>query len=228
MKFSTVIKRMLSLTLVVTLLALTAAPALAASKPSGAYVVVTSSKHNRLKVRSSDGTVKAHLKPGTVVVYKGNKKGWWKVQYRGGSGYVDKTYLVSVASLPNAKYTAVDNLWVRTKPKSGAQKMGKLKAGKKVIITGQKGTWVSVANKSYSGWVPAKYLTCVGGRYCGTADNQMGRSFASLRMTIAYRRVILSEAEDLPLSFLVQPGVNHWTSEGFMRYNNDKEWIVCH
>ena len=159
MKNATMIKRILSVALIVMLLTLTAAPALAAS---GAYVVTTS-KHDKLRVHSTPGgSVKAKLKQGTVVVYKSNKKGWWKVEYRGGSGYVDKTFLTSVAKVPAAKYTAVDNLWVRISPKTNAQKMGKLKAGKKVIITGQKGTWVSVANKSYSGWVPAKYLKCVG------------------------------------------------------------------
>ena len=157
MKCSKGIRRLLSLTLALMLLAMAAAPALAASKPGGAYVVATSGS-DKLRVHGADGSVIAKLKRGAVVAYKGQKKGWWLVEYRGGKGYVAKDYLVSVAALPDAVYTSVDNLWVRTKPKTDATKFGKLKAGKKVIITGQKGTWVSIANKSWSGWVPAKYL----------------------------------------------------------------------
>ena len=157
MKYSKFIKRLLSFTLALVLLAMAAAPALAASKASGAYVVATTGS-DKLRVHGADGSVIGKLKRGDVVAYKGTKKGWWLVEYRGGKGYVDKSYLVSVASTPSAVYTSVDNLWVRTKPKTNATKYGKLKPGKKVIITGQKGTWVCINNKSWSGWVPAKYL----------------------------------------------------------------------
>ena len=155
MKRSGMIKRLFCAVLIVMLVVMTAAPALAAG---GAYVVTTTGK-NKLRVHDSPGgTVKAKLKKWTVVAYKSTKSGWWYVSYRNGTGYVDKRYLKSVTKLPNAVYTSVDNLWVRIKPKADAAKMGKLKAGKKVIITGQKGSWVCVSNKSWSGWVPAKYL----------------------------------------------------------------------
>ena len=158
MNCARVARRTLCLLLMAAMLVLTAAPAFASSKPSGAYVVTTSG-HDRLRVHTSPwGDVKAHLKRGAVVVYKSRKSGWWKVEYRGGSGYVDRRYLTSVASLPSAKYKAVDNLWVRSKPKTSATVLGKLKTSKKVSIIGKKGSWVRIRRGAYTGWVPAKYL----------------------------------------------------------------------
>ena len=152
-------KRILCMAIVAMLLVLTAAPAMAASSKNGAYVVSTSSKHDRLRVYNSEGTMIGKLRRGTVVVYKGHKGGWWKVQFRGGTGYLDKNYLLSVdLGLSSVKYTPVDNLWVRSKPKTNAYKMGKLKAGKKVTIERQKNGWVQINYKGYLGWVPAIYL----------------------------------------------------------------------
>ena len=164
MKGTGMLKRALCMAMVVMLLALTAAPALASKKPSGAYVVTTANSKNRLRVHSTPGgSVKKYLTLGTVVQYKSAKSGWWKVKYRKNkseldTGYVDRHYLTSVSKLSAAKYTPVDNLWVRTKAKSSAAKIGKLKAGKKVSIIKQKGSWVCIYFKGYSGWVPAVYL----------------------------------------------------------------------
>lgn len=160
MKHISVFKRALCATLVVLMLTMTALPAMAAGKkPSGAYVVTTAQKKGRLYVRSSPwGAVKAKLKKGTVVVYNSSKSGWWKVSYRNGSGYVDGRYLTSVASLGSTKYVSVDNLRVRSKPKANAVVLGKLKPKMKVTIVGQKGSWVCVNYKGYTGWVSAKYL----------------------------------------------------------------------
>ena len=160
MKQISVFKRALCAALVVLMLTMTALPAMAASKkPSGAYVVTTLQKKDRLYVHSSPwGDVKAKLKKGTVVVYKSTKKGWWKIAYRSGTGYVDGRYLTSVASLGSTKYVSVDNLRVRAKPKANAVVLGKLKPKMKVTIVGQKGSWVQINYKGYTGWVSAKYL----------------------------------------------------------------------
>lgn len=153
--------RVLSLALVILLVAMTAMPALAASKknPGGAYVVTTSKK-DRLRVHSSPGgSVEGYLKRGTVVVYKSAKNGWWKVSFRGGSGYVYRSGLTSVAKLPKAKYTATkDNVRVRLEPKTGAAVIGKIKSGTKVKIVKQKKSWVCVSYKGHKGWVGAIYL----------------------------------------------------------------------
>ena len=160
MKKTGILKRIICVTMIAAMLALTTAPALAkSSKPSGAYVVTTVNKNDRLRVHSTPGgSVVAKLKRGTVVSYKSSKNGWWYVSYRGGKGYVDRTCLTSVTKLSSAKYTPVDNLWVRSEPKTGATKLGKLGAGKKVTINKQKGTWVRINYKGHNGWVPAIYL----------------------------------------------------------------------
>ena len=154
-------RRIICVALIVMLLALTAAPALAASakNPYGSYVVMTD-KGSRLNLRSSPGgSVKAKLPRGTVVQYRGQKKGWWYVTYRDGSGYVDRVWLWSVANSTKAKYTPIyDNLYVRSQPKSGSTKLGRLKIGNKVTIVGQSGAWVKINYKGHTGWVSSKYL----------------------------------------------------------------------
>ena len=159
MRSSKAVKRMLCLVMIATMLFATAMPALASSSSKGAYVVTTSKKHDRLRVHSSPwGSVVDYLKRGTVVVYKSSKSGWWKVEYYGGSGYVDKSYLTSVTSLSSAKYKAITRLSVYTKPKSSSTYLGTLKTGVKVSIVGKSGSWVHIAKGAAHGWVLAKYL----------------------------------------------------------------------
>ena len=106
-----------------------------------------------------NGAVVDHLSRGTIVVYRYSKKGWWYVDYRGGSGYVDRHYLWSVEnSTSKAKYAPVDNLWVHTKANVDSWCYGKLKAGKQVTIEKQSGTWVLINYKGHTGWVSSKYL----------------------------------------------------------------------
>ena len=158
MNGSRVARRALCLLLLAVVLATAVTPAFAAQKPSGAYVVSTS-KRDRLRVHTSPwGDVKDYLKRGTVVVFKYRKSGWWYVDYRGGSGFVDKSYLTSVAYLSTAKYRSVDSVWVRSAPKLTASILGKLRTKYKVSIIGQKGSWVRIKRGVYTGWVAAKYL----------------------------------------------------------------------
>ena len=94
MSRSKAVKRMLCLALIAATLILTAAPAFAASKPNGAYVVKTNDG-DRLIVHPKPSIVGevTRLKSGTVVVYKSRKSGWWKIAYYGGYGYVDISYI---------------------------------------------------------------------------------------------------------------------------------------
>lgn len=153
-------KRIVSLVLIALLVILAAAPAFASSRPSGAYIVATS-KHSKLNLRNGPGlgySVQVKLPRGAIVVYQSTEKGWWKVQYAGGEGYVDKRYLWSVDKSPWAQYTSVDNLYVRARPSVLSFAYGKLRPGRKVSILGQKGTWSFISYKGYTGWVASKYL----------------------------------------------------------------------
>lgn len=162
MRFTKAIRRTLCLAMIATLLVLTAAPALAASadNPHGAYVVATSSKYSRLRVRTTaGGTVKDYLNRGEIVTYRSSKNGWWYVNYRGGSGYVDRRYLWSVDnSTSKAKYTSVDNLRVYTKAGTSGIYLGKLKPGRQVTIESQDGNWVRINYKGHTGWAYSIYL----------------------------------------------------------------------
>jgi len=150
--------RITCLVLVVLTLVAAAMPAMA--KSSNRAFVVATSKRDRLYVHStpSNGNVIGYLKRGTVVVYRSSKNGWWFVDFRNGEGYVDKGYLVSVAGSPKAKYKGVDNLYVHASPKMNSTVIGKLKAGKKVTVVKQSGTWSYINYKGRKGWVGSKYL----------------------------------------------------------------------
>ena len=163
MRRSCVVKRALCLALIAVMLMASAAPAFASSKKgNGAYVVVT--VDDRLNVHATpsiDGTVIDHLKKGAVVVYKSYKKGWWKVAYYGGSGYVDKRYLTSVSNLPGAKYKAVTRVPVYAKASKSSKYLTTLGTDLKVSIIGKSNSWVRIKRGSYVGWVVAKYLRMV-------------------------------------------------------------------
>lgn len=154
-------RRIVCLVLAMVLLALAGAPALASSRPSGAYVVMVS-KDSKLCVRSSPylaDNVQAKLSRGAVVVYDSTAKGWWKVQYSGGTGYVDSRYLSSVAASPDAVYTSVVKLRVRFGPSTSALVYRpRLKPGTKVTLVRQSGSWVMINYKGHTGWVASKYL----------------------------------------------------------------------
>ena len=156
------VRRALCLVMVAAMLLATAMPALAASKKGkGAYVVSTVERGDRLNVHASasiDGKIIGHLKKNTVVVYKSIKNGWWKVSFYGGSGYVDRRFLTSVASLPSAKYKAVKKVPVYAKASKNSRYLAMLKTSMKVTITGMSGDWVRIQRGSYVGWTMAKYL----------------------------------------------------------------------
>jgi uncharacterized protein YgiM (DUF1202 family) len=157
-----IVRRTFCLVLIVGMLVTAAMPAFAASKRgSGSYVVTTVDKGDRLNVHASasiDGEIIGHLKKNTVVVYKSIKNGWWKVSYYGGSGYVDRRFLTSVASLPSAKYKAVKDVPVFAKASKNSRYLTMLKTSMKVSITGMSGNWVRIQRGSYVGWTMAKYL----------------------------------------------------------------------
>lgn len=162
MRRYSVVKRAFCLALIAVMLVASAVPAFASGKRgNGAYVVITVDKGDRLNVHASasvDSTVIGHLKKGTVVVYKSYKNGWWKVAYYGGSGYVDRRFLVSVANLPSAKYKAVTKVPVYAKASKSSKYLTTLKTDVKVSITGKSNSWVRIKRGSYVGWVVAKYL----------------------------------------------------------------------
>ena len=161
MRRSNVVRRALGVMLIAVMLITAAMPAFASSnKGSGAYVVdKIETGGERLIVHDAPfGDEVGRLKPGTVVVYKSNKSGWWKITCYYGTGWVDPKYLTSVTSLPSAKYVALKKLTVYPKAKAKSAYSVKLKTGVKVSIIDKSGDWVHIQVGWRHGWVQAKYL----------------------------------------------------------------------
>lgn len=161
MKGKRIIRRLLCLALAAMLLAMAGMPAVAAGKVSGRAFIVATSKGSHLNLREGPGLgygVQAKLPRGTVVVYEATKYGWWKVSTAEGIGYVDKRYLWPAEFSPAAKYSSVDNLYVRTGPSVYHFAYGKLRPGRLVTIEKQDGSWSYINYKGYTGWVASKYL----------------------------------------------------------------------
>ena len=151
------IRRVLCIVFIVALLAVTAAPAFAASNknPGGAYIVTAS----RLNMRSgANGSIVRKLPKGTVVVYRSQSKGWWRVMCATGTGYVDRRWLTSVNGYVGGNFATTVNLYVRSKASETSYALGKLKKGTKVKLIKQKGTWMQISYKGRTGWVASKYL----------------------------------------------------------------------
>lgn len=157
------------LMLLIVLVAAAAFPAFAQSR-EGAYVVTITEPHDRLNVHStpSKGNVFAHLDDGTVVMYQYSDDGWWHVEWRTGngtfaSGYVDDKYLVPITQDKSAKYVCVDNLYVHSQSdiafgSCASYHIDQLKAGDKVSVLKQDGTWSFVKYGEKTGWVASLYL----------------------------------------------------------------------
>ena len=160
MRSSNVVKRTLCLLLLASMLIVAAMPAFASTRGSGAYVVdKTETEGERLIVHDGPwGNEITRLNPGTVVVYKSRKSGWWKVEFYTGSGWVDPKYLTSVTALPNAKYKAIKKIPVFSKAKTSSTYLGMLKTSKKVSIVNKSKNWVRIRLGSHYGWTQAKYL----------------------------------------------------------------------
>ena len=141
-----------------------------AREREGAYVVETEKPRDRLNVHStpSPDNVIDHLKDGTVVMYQYSDDGWWYVKWwKGhdsfGSGYVDGKYLTAIDKAEGKKFTCVDNTYVHSQSnivqgECANYHIDQLKAGKKVKVVKQDGTWAYVEYEGNSGWVPSAYL----------------------------------------------------------------------
>ena len=136
----------------------------------GAYVVQTEELRDRLNVHSTPslGNVIGHLEDGTVVMYQYSDDGWWHVQWwKGhdsfGSGYVDGKYLTAIDKAKDMKFTCVDNLYVHSRSdishgECANYHIDQLKAGEKVKVVKQDGTWSYVEYDGNAGWVASAYL----------------------------------------------------------------------
>lgn len=139
----------------------------------GAYFV-TYVGGGRLNVHPSADmeVIDDHIKQGTVVQYLGSENGWAKVEWWNGNndhrvGYVDPSYLSSVAANGGA-YRTVCGVYVHSTSKMAYGECekyhtgDKLKRGQNVTVLQQDGTWTRVSYEGGSGWIPSIYLEKIG------------------------------------------------------------------
>ena len=149
------IRRVLCIVFIVALLAVTAAPAFAASNknPGGAYIVTAS----RLNMRSgANGSIVRKLPKGTVVVYRSQSKGWWRVMCAAGTGYVDRRWLTSVNGYVGGNFATTVNLYVRSKASETSYALGKLKRAPRSSSSSRRAPGCRSATRAApAGWPPS-------------------------------------------------------------------------
>ena len=101
------------------------------------------------------------LKKGTAVETTGMKDGWYKITYKGKTGYISGKY-VTTTKPGTAETTIVyttANLNVRDKATTEGKKLGVLKKGTAVETTGLKNGWYTIKYNGKTGYICAKYTT---------------------------------------------------------------------
>ena len=101
------------------------------------------------------------LKKGTAVETTGTKDGWYKIIYKGKTGYISGKY-VTTTKPRTAETTIVyttANLNVRDKATTEGKKLGVLKKGTAVETLGLKNGWYTIKYNGKTGYISAKYTT---------------------------------------------------------------------
>ena len=101
------------------------------------------------------------LKKGTAVETTGTKNGWYKITYKGKTGYISGKY-VTTTKPRTAETTIVyttANLNVRDKATTEGKKLGVLKKGTAVETLGLKNGWYTIKYNGKTGYISAKYTT---------------------------------------------------------------------
>ena len=101
------------------------------------------------------------LKKGTAVETTGMKDGWYKITYKGKTGYISGKY-VTTTKPGTAETTIVyttANLNVRDKATTEGKKLGVLKKGTAVETLGLKNGWYTIKYNGKTGYISAKYTT---------------------------------------------------------------------
>ena len=101
------------------------------------------------------------LKKGTAVETTGMKNGWYKITYKGKTGYISGKY-VTTTKPGTAETTIVyttANLNVRDKATTEGKKLGVLKKGTAVETLGLKNGWYTIKYNGKTAYICAKYTT---------------------------------------------------------------------
>ena len=154
-----------------------ATPARADSEGAG---TVTASALNMRSEPSTSSSVVTCLPRGTVVVLTGKSDGWYKVAYKGNTGYMSSEYL-SVSSSADASLgdgTVTGNLVnIRSGPSTSNSVIGSRNKGDTLSVTGVSDNWYKVSLNGSTGYIRSDYLSL--GSDSGTSPSSDGSSGSS-------------------------------------------------
>ena len=128
---------------------------------------VTATALNLRSEPGMSGSVLSCLPRGTVVLVTGSEDGWYKIWYRGESGYMSKEYL-SFAETAQSQFGTgtVDGsaVNVRSGPGTGYGVLGQVNEGDTLPVIGVSGAWLKVTYKNadayiHSDYLPVSYIT---------------------------------------------------------------------
>ena len=130
------------------------------AKPTTKTVYTTGDLYVRAKPTKNSEKLGV-LKKGTAVETTGTKNGWYKITYKGKTGYISGKY-VTTTKPRTAETTIVyttANLNVRDKATTEGKKLGVLKKGTAVETLGLKNGWYTIKYNGKTGYISAKYTT---------------------------------------------------------------------
>lgn len=144
----------------------------AAFASSGTGVVTASSLRVRSKPSTSSGTLICAPEGAEVELLSGEENGWYKVCYKNRVGYMSAQWLKVSSSAGVSADTSADTadevrtgvvnagpLNVRSGPGTQYSRIGSLKKGASVTVTGTSGDWYQITSGSLTGYVSGQYLT---------------------------------------------------------------------
>lgn len=119
-----------------------------------------------LNVRSGPGSSYSKLgslNPGVSVTVTGESGSWYAIGFSGSTGYVSKSLIKDASTIPVFKsFTGIvscaSSLNVRSGPGSSYKKLGTLKNGANVTVTGESGTWYIIDFGGKTGYVAKSYI----------------------------------------------------------------------
>ena len=127
---------------------------------------VTASALNLRGEPNTSSSILSCLPRGTVVLVTGDTDGWYKVWYRGESGYMSKQYL-SFSTESNAEFGtgsvtgSVVN--VRSGPSTSYGTVGQVSRGTTLPVVGVSGGWYKVTYNSATAYISSSYLSVSSG-----------------------------------------------------------------
>ncbi len=139
--------------------------------PSGKIATVTNAP-NGVNIRQKpNGKILGEAHNGDTFEVKGKKGNWTKVVYGGDIAYIFTSYLTISGGGSSETITPVDNekayidckskVTVRAKASSNSKKLGTLKRGAEITVTGTTSKWTRIKYDGGEAWVYSKYVSSV-------------------------------------------------------------------